>query len=39
MPNGKTVALYREAQKERNTYDQWLQENEGQNYQVVCIFG
>ena len=29
--------LYRVAQKECNTYDQYFQENEGQNEQVVCI--
>ena len=26
------------AQKERNSYDQWFQENEGQNNQAVSIF-
>ena len=31
------AAYYRVAQKERNTYDQLFQENEGQNKQVVCI--
>ena len=29
--------LYRVAQKECNTYDQWFQENEGQNKQAVSI--
>ena len=29
--------LYRVAQKECNTYDQWFQENEGQKENVVCI--
>ena len=28
---------YRVAQKECNTYDQWFQENEGQNKQAVTI--
>ena len=29
--------IYRVAQKECNTYDQWFQENEGQNKQAVSI--
>ena len=29
--------IYRVAQKECNTYDQWFQENEGENEKVVCI--
>ena len=32
-----SFVLYRVAQKERNTYHQLFQENEGQNNQVVCI--
>ena len=28
---------YRVAQKDCNTYDQYFQENEGQNEKVVCI--
>ena len=33
------ACTHRVAQKECNTYDQWFQENEGQNKQVVCIIG
>ena len=29
--------IYRVAKKKRNTYDQWCQENEGQNKQAVSI--
>ena len=31
------VCLYRAAQKKCNTYDQWFQENDGQNKQAVSI--
>ena len=31
------LSVYRVAQKERNTYDQSFQENEGQSERVVCI--
>ena len=32
-----TWHIYRVAQKECNTYDQWFEENEGQNKQAVSI--
>ena len=31
------IPSYRMAQKECNTYDQYFQENEGENDKVVCI--
>ena len=31
------VHVYRVAQKECNTYDQWFQQNEGQNKQAVSV--
>ena len=37
LANRCTDVSYRVAQKERNTYDQLFQENEGQYKQVACI--